>query len=243
MPYYKYAKLNMEHQEIRLVTLLPGEIDDPIPFNISHRLFNADSNNHEQPSTKITKKIRSTLPPEWLVLETVEGRLIYNYTDEEGNGCSSWTHPDPNIEAEISEQSLARGSEILNSEFEALSYTWGSTDHLEDGFVINSVTSDSVQPIMSTLPLTTNLASALRHIRSVSKTRILWIDAICINQKDFEERGQQVQRMGSIYKSASRVLAWLGPSTQSTKLAISTLEDLGSLIEFTRNDCILPPPG
>jgi hypothetical protein len=38
----------------------------------------------------------------------------------------------------------------------------------------------------------------------------LWIDAICINQKDVEERNLQVFRMKSIFRQADEVVAWLG---------------------------------
>jgi hypothetical protein len=55
------------------------------------------------------------------------------------------------------------------------------------------------------------LARALRRLRFPNSTRILWIDAICINQDDKEERSYQVPLMGSIYSLARRVVVWLGP--------------------------------
>jgi hypothetical protein len=60
------------------------------------------------------------------------------------------------------------------------------------------------------LQVTTNLESALRHLRYHENTRILWIDAICINQSDLSERSLQVQHIASIYKSAVMVTLWLG---------------------------------
>jgi hypothetical protein len=42
----------------------------------------------------------------------------------------------------------------------------------------------------------------------------LWIDAICINQSDNEEKSQQVRLMGEIYSKAEVVRVWLGPSTE-----------------------------
>jgi hypothetical protein len=44
----------------------------------------------------------------------------------------------------------------------------------------------------------------------MNKPRILWIDAICINQDDNDERGEQVARMGAIYGQATTVVLWLG---------------------------------
>lgn len=57
--------------------------------------------------------------------------------------------------------------------------------------------------------VTMNLEVALRYLRHVSEKRVMWIDAICINQRDIEERGS-VMHMGSVYSGASRVIAWLG---------------------------------
>jgi ankyrin repeat protein len=91
----------------------------------------------------------------------------------------------------------ARLDELI--EYEALSYTWG----------------DSERPIKiiidgNPMLVTMNLFEALWDIRYPSKDRILWIDAICINQDDMKERGHQVKHMASIYKSAERVVVWLG---------------------------------
>jgi len=39
---------------------------------------------------------------------------------------------------------------------------------------------------------------------------MLWIDALCINQRDIQERSHQVQHMATIYRSAKSVVIWLG---------------------------------
>jgi hypothetical protein len=89
----------------------------------------------------------------------------------------------------------------LNSakDYEALSYTWG-----EPGvpFVI-SINGASFNA-------RENLYWALRYLRHESLQRVLWIDAVCINQTDESERNAQVQRMGDIYGNARKVLVWLG---------------------------------
>lgn len=48
----------------------------------------------------------------------------------------------------------------------------------------------------------------------VSFSRSMWIDAVCINQDDLDEKGQQVQQMGRIYSEAARVIMWLGPHSE-----------------------------
>ncbi|KAH6714731.1 heterokaryon incompatibility protein-domain-containing protein [Leptodontidium sp. MPI-SDFR-AT-0119] len=88
-----------------------------------------------------------------------------------------------------------------NPTYEALSYVWG------DPTVDSNFTADCGVYIFKA---TTNLESALRHLRFVDKPRYLWADAICINQNGLDERCQQVGIMGSIYAEASRVIIWLG---------------------------------
>jgi hypothetical protein len=81
-----------------------------------------------------------------------------------------------------------------------------------------------------------NLDSALRYLRLSDLPRVLWIDGICINQNDMEERSQQVHRMGSIFSLAERVVAWLGSSSLSSQLALSTLEHLGGKVVLTKDN-------
>jgi len=83
--------------------------------------------------------------------------------------------------------------------YEALSYVWGS--------------SSDTRPIICNgreIAVTRNLRNALRRLRRRDSTRLIWVDAICINQRNDEERGHQVRHMGSIYQRAARVLIWLG---------------------------------
>jgi hypothetical protein len=62
----------------------------------------------------------------------------------------------------------------------------------------------------SVLKITTTVKSLLRRLRGSSKVRYLWIDALCNNQADDEEKSYQVSRMFEIYRSATQVFAWLG---------------------------------
>ena len=88
----------------------------------------------------------------------------------------------------------------LSPKFEAVSYTWGKS---YEGRKI-AVNKDSK------LDITDNLHKALLRFRSSLATRTLWVDALCINQNDIDERSIQVAFMGSIYEKASKVLVWLG---------------------------------
>lgn len=84
--------------------------------------------------------------------------------------------------------------------YEALSYTWGAST---EG---RSITIDR----SGKLALTDNLFRALRTLRYLFKVRVMWIDAICINQADLNERSAQVAFMGDIYSTADCVAIWLG---------------------------------
>lgn len=59
-----------------------------------------------------------------------------------------------------------------------------------------------------------NLRLALVHIRHRFLPRIVWVDAICINQADLAERTQQVQLMGTIYRQALKTVVWLGDGSE-----------------------------
>lgn len=61
------------------------------------------------------------------------------------------------------------------------------------------------------VPVTRNLDEALRRFRYKHKETVVWVDAVCIDQSNTEERGHQVGIMGKIYRRAENVVAWLGP--------------------------------
>ncbi|TVY28800.1 Heterokaryon incompatibility protein 6,OR allele [Lachnellula hyalina] len=62
----------------------------------------------------------------------------------------------------------------------------------------------------STYPVTINLYSALRNLRKPSEVRLMWVDSISINQRDDEEKSQQVNLMRDMYASANTCVVWFG---------------------------------
>ncbi|KAH8817266.1 heterokaryon incompatibility protein-domain-containing protein [Xylogone sp. PMI_703] len=99
--------------------------------------------------------------------------------------------------------------------YEALSYTWGYNDFAE-----------SIEVKGRRLHITLNLYRALRDLRLRDRDRILWVDAICIDQQNKKEQGLQVQQMDYIYKQADQVIFWLGQSTYNTNVLMDSLREL-----------------
>ena len=84
------------------------------------------------------------------------------------------------------------------------------------------------------LHVTENLAAALRHLRYTNKTRLLWIDALCINQGDVKERNLQVMRMGDIFSRAVNVCIWLGEAANRSDEAMDFVEQVSHLGKLDR---------
>ncbi|KAH6719484.1 heterokaryon incompatibility protein-domain-containing protein, partial [Leptodontidium sp. MPI-SDFR-AT-0119] len=107
--------------------------------------------------------------------------------------------------------------------YEALSYMWSGPENPE-----------TIQLEGQQHSVRENLWQALSHLRLPRDPRVLWVDAICINQSDIEERNQQVARMSRIYRCASQVIIWLGLADEQTEAAFSTLKPIHrhSLIDF-----------
>jgi hypothetical protein len=70
-----------------------------------------------------------------------------------------------------------------------------------------------------------NLGAALLRMRYPDKPRVLWADAICINQEDNEEKMKQVEMMHDVYKNASQVLVWLGEAVEGTDKAFQWIAE------------------
>jgi len=90
-------------------------------------------------------------------------------------------------------------------QYEAISYAWG------DAKVTLSSTCKQGNGSAGAINITTNLYACLAQLRHEETPRLLWADAICINQNDALERSHQVNSMQHIYRCATQVLVWLGP--------------------------------
>ncbi|KAK4044900.1 heterokaryon incompatibility protein-domain-containing protein, partial [Parachaetomium inaequale] len=105
-----------------------------------------------------------------------------------------------------------------SQQYEALSYAWG------DQAIREWIWVDSAPPRLC--PVTQNLHAALQHLRRRDSDRVLWIDALCIDQANLEEKEQQVGRMDRIYQAARNVCVWLGPGTHESDSAMAAVPRL-----------------
>ncbi|KAK1836081.1 heterokaryon incompatibility protein 6, OR allele [Podospora conica] len=99
--------------------------------------------------------------------------------------------------------------------YEALSYVWGN---------LNRRVPVKVDGAM--LRIGENLCRALLALRLPEAPRIIWVDAMCINQEDNDERANQVAIMRDIYRNASQTVVWFGDSTKGTKTAFAYMQRL-----------------
>ena len=110
--------------------------------------------------------------------------------------------------------------------YTTLSYVWGK-ERCPRPAQVNG------EPVM----IGRNLDCALRHIRDnatdlLAGTTMLWVDALCIDQTNVQERSHQVTLMGQIYASANDMVIWLGPERQDTAFILAKIRG-GELPEGT----------
>ncbi|KAF2651311.1 HET-domain-containing protein [Lophiostoma macrostomum CBS 122681] len=228
MSTFKYRKL--KGVDIRVLKLLPGRFDDPLKAAIKHVPLS------EPVKTETTmlslEELQETVPEEWKVSQTLDGRYIFY-----GLHGNSWIHPDPSFDEALYYGYADDYTPDPACMYEALSYVWG----VEESNAYLHIKS-TWHPISQRLPLKTNLETALRHLRYRDRPRTLWIDAICINQQNIAERNEQVHRMGSIYRRASRVVVWLGEAASDGDLAMSAMHYLGQQVDVTKDFWLLRHP-
>jgi hypothetical protein len=102
--------------------------------------------------------------------------------------------------------------------YEALSYVWG------DPKITSTISVNGIE-----VQATTNLEAALRHLRLQDGQRTIWVDAICINQSNIEERNTQVGMMRDIYALATSVEIWLGGRSEESDRALDLIQILSRL--------------
>jgi len=122
--------------------------------------------------------------------------------------------------------SLAEATAKKAPHYRALSYTWGSTTRTS-GNHSQSQSSRFIYLNQKRHAITDNLFDALHQLRDLGMRGSLWIDAICIDQGNIDERGEQVAIMGDIYANADAVIIWLGKADNNTREAFTLISAIG----------------
>lgn len=100
--------------------------------------------------------------------------------------------------------------------YQTVSYVWGDSKprwplELSNGSVIH--VNDSIH-------------TALPYLVAQCNSGYLWIDQVCIDQRNLSERSEQVAIMGEIYARAENCLVWLGEGTESTRVTIRKMVEI-----------------
>ncbi|KAI1261510.1 HET-domain-containing protein [Xylariaceae sp. FL1019] len=121
-------------------------------------------------------------------------------------------------------------------EFEALSYVWGEPDNSASLHIGGN---EGPKLVASQV-----LVTVLRHLRYIDRTRVIWVDGICIDQLNLIEKGPQVAMMGEIYRLATRVVVWLGQEADHSSIALDLTSKIGAQLEVIDIPPFLKPaPG
>ncbi|TKA66154.1 hypothetical protein B0A55_08565 [Friedmanniomyces simplex] len=152
----------------------------------------------------------ATVP--WQVEDGNSGSLYTALDDAKSEICLLYINETPCCSQAMLCCDLYKVSLDDNPEFAALSYCWGDEK-------------DTVEVCLAgrMVPVTKNLTNALRRLRETPQ-EIFWADAICINQNDLDERGQQVQLMLDIYSGAELVYSYLNDDESMTKAELIRVE-------------------
>jgi hypothetical protein len=123
--------------------------------------------------------------------------------------------------------------------YEALSYHWGEGEESEPIIIQDSLEEPAIKSMSDAVLLLTaegvrarrlyvkpNLHDALKHLRLREDHVQLWVDALCINQRNEEEKKHQVMKMAQIYRKSARVCVWLGPAEPVSYLALSFIKEI-----------------
>ncbi|KAM6510948.1 hypothetical protein FSOLCH5_011396 [Fusarium solani] len=105
---------------------------------------------------------------------------------------------------------------MSETSYSALSYVWGDV-------------SDTVEISVngSSLKIGRNLHAGLEQLRENGIHDWLWIDSICIQQSDLDEKSYQVGLMRAIFSNADRVYSWLGPGSNGSDAAMDFISHIG----------------
>ncbi|KAI4086273.1 MAG: hypothetical protein LQ344_007691 [Seirophora lacunosa] len=130
--------------------------------------------------------------------------------------------------------------------YETLSYAWGGEEKPKSIVISTDDPNEESQRPSSRLPITQSLHNALSRLQHPQFPRFLWVDAVCIDQMNGEEKEHQIQLMPAIYARARCVLVWLGEAQDDSDMVLESIrlagERSGEQVFKTASGCPRTPP-
>lgn len=225
---YTHRGLEDAERETRLLELLPASsFDEPVKVRFRHISLLGAVTPHRAPHLVSFDEVQESLPPGWKLYRNLRGRYIF---EEEASARFSWEHPNGDIDHSWYAPEPPSEDRFV-PKYEAISYTWCHQPKIKS---ISVEMLDDSEPGISTkrLAVTESILEILQYLRYEDESRLLWIDTLCIEQDDDEEKGYQVRSMSAIYKIASRVIVWLGPAAEHSNVGIEVMRSLGDQSEI-----------
>jgi len=203
-----YEPLDASKDEIRLLTLLP-------------RSQNTRTRRTDIIRCKLEKRSLISLTREYEAHVASLGSSSSNKHKSRRKWLESCPEPNavnPALSSSTAGEPPTEHQRFVWGDYAALSYVWGN-ENRGCKIIVND----------HEIEVTPNLAAALLTFRDGGEFHSnfgLWVDAICINQEDLEERGKQVRKMRDIYGKAWTVIAWLGEENEQSDKAIQLIREL-----------------
>ncbi|KAK4951410.1 hypothetical protein LTR10_010384 [Elasticomyces elasticus] len=120
----------------------------------------------------------------------------------------------------------------LHAKYETISYAWGDPTPSARIAVSDGGLFSRKRHLL--VPVETE--AALKRVRLPDSSRVVWIDAVCINQANDDERGQQVAIMSEIYRSSNGNLIYLGDEDGLVESAVANMNSIYEEMRLRTND-------
>jgi hypothetical protein len=223
IPGFEYQGLPRNRKVIRILRLWPGVLENP---QIDCEMFEAEFGEDDK-LLRLDKDFNVVKVPK----KTPDTGSNGSSTDNSANLASSGGTGDNNNNSERnsnnrSDSTTQDNLEPISIEYEALSWRWGDEKNGKYAVMIHKDGKLHRKRVSETLGL------ALKYLR-FEEERFLWIDALCINQENNDERSSQVAMMSLVYAAATKACVWLGEDDVESTMAIKFIrEDISQLKDF-----------
>ncbi|KAL9010697.1 MAG: hypothetical protein Q9173_004396 [Seirophora scorigena] len=137
-------------------------------------------------------------------------------------------------------------ADTTNHVYETLSYVWGGDEKPKSIIISTDDPNEEFQRPDLELAITQSLHTALSRLSHPQFPRFLWVDAVCIDQMNDEEKEHQIQLMPAIYARARYVLVWLGEAQDDSDMVLESIriagERSGEQVFKTTSGVLRPRP-